>query len=261
MVDVINTIIDDVGIAARYVNRGSLDTLKANVGDGSPASSNYVVYRGGTPPIATGDRTITEPETAKKVVGELLELLGAYMVSQEDGKINVVEFDASKASVGDPWTQDDFVEDPIYNPDVENIINDTFIYIDWTGEGTDAKDFDNLNKSPDATSKTDWDETNTRIIKSKWLAGSSSDGYYGAELVAHIGARETERRKNGMGIFPCKTDLSKFPVQVGDMIDIDASDLVINPDVGDGDVRKFMVVSKNPEWGNGTISWDLVEAR
>ena len=141
MVDVINTVMDDVGIAARFINRGSLDTLKSTVGDGSPASTNYVVYRGGSPPVASGDTTITEPETAKKVVGELLELLGAYMVSQEDGKITVVEYDSSKASVGDTWTRDDFLEEPIYNPDVENIINDTFVYIDWNGEWTDADDF------------------------------------------------------------------------------------------------------------------------
>ena len=261
MVDVINAILDDVGIASRYINRGSLDTLKATVGDGSPASANYVVYRGSSPPVASGDTTITEPDTAKKVVGELLELLGAYMVSQEDGKIHVVEYDSSKASIGDPWTRDDFVEDPVYNPDVENIINDTYIYLDWTGDGTDAKDFDNLETSPDATSITNWGETNTRIIKSKWLAGSASDGYYGEELTIHIGARETLRRKNGMGIFPCKTSLSKFEIQAGDMVDIDMSDLIINPDVGKGDVRKFMVVSKDPDWENDTITWSMVEAR
>lgn len=261
MVDVINSVIDDVGIAARYVNRGSLDTLKSSVGDGSPASPNYVVYRGGSPPIAVGDTTITEPDAAKKVVGELLELLGAYMVSQEDGKITVVEYDSSKAAVGDTWTTDDFVEDPAYNPDVENIVNDTFVYIDWNGEGTDAKDFSNLHKSPDATSISNWGETNTRIIKSKWLAGSAAGGYYGEELALHIGARETERRKNGMGILPVKTSLSEFELQVGDMKDIDASDLIINPDVGTGDVRKFIVVNKDVDWENVVISWSLVEAR
>ena len=262
MVDVINTVLDDVGIASRYINRGSLDTLKSTVGDGSPASINYVVYRDSSPPVASGDTTITEPETAKKVIGELLELLGSYMVSQEDGKIYVVEYDSSKASIGDPWTtSDDFVEDPIYNPDVENLINDTYVYFDWNGDGTDAKDFSNLETSPDATSITNWGETDTRIIKSKWLAGSAADGYYGEELAIHIGARETTRRKNGMGIFPCKTDLSKFELQVGDMKDVDMSDLIINPDVGEGDVRKFMIVNKDPDWGNSTISWSLVESR
>jgi hypothetical protein len=261
MVDVINTIMDDVGIAARYINRGSLDTLKNNVGDGSPSPSNYVVYRGSSPPIASGDTTLTEPETAKKVVGELLELLGAYMVSQEDGRIYVVEYASGDASIGDPWTEDDFLEDPVYNPDVENIINDTFIYFDWNGEGTAADDFTYLHPSPDNTSITNWGETNTRVIKSKWLAGSAADEYYGEELAIHIGARETERRKNGMGIFPVKTLLSKFEIQVGDMIDVDAADLIINPDVGEGDVRKFMVVSKKPNWENFSISWSLVEAR
>lgn len=261
MVDVINTILDDVGIASRYISRGSLDTLKATVGDGSPASFSYVVYRGNSPPVAVGDTIITEPETAKKVVGELVELLGAYMVSQEDGKIYVVEYDSSKASIGDPWTRDDFVEDPVYNPDVENLINDTYVYFDWNGEGTDAKDFSNMEPSPDATSITNWGETNTRVIKSKWLAGSAADGYYGEELAIHIGARETERRKNGQGIFPCKTSLKDFELQTGDMKDIDMSDLIINPDVGAGDVRKFMVVSKDPDWENDTISWSLVEAR
>jgi hypothetical protein len=261
MVDVIKAILDDVEIAARYISEGSLDTLKATVGDGSPASANYVVYRDSSPPVAAGDTTITEPETAKKVVGELLELLGAFMVSQEDGRIYVVEYSSSQASVGVPWTVDDFVEDPIYNPDVENLINDTFVYFDWNGEGTDADDFLNLETSPDNTSITNWGETNTRIIKSKWLAGSAADGYYGEELAIHIGARETERRKNGMGVFPVKTSLAKFETQTGDMVDIDMSDLIINPDVGDGDVRKFMVVSKDPDWANDTISWYLVEAR
>ena len=100
MVDVISSILDDVRMPARSINRGSLDTLKNNVGDGSPAPANYVAYRGNSPPVATGDTTITEPETAKKVVGELLELLGAYMVDLEDGKVHVVEYDSDAAGQG-----------------------------------------------------------------------------------------------------------------------------------------------------------------
>ena len=112
MVEVINTILGEVAIGARYIDRGSLAVLRA-------ARANYYVYRGSSPPVATGDTTITEPETAKKSIGELLRFLGAYMVGQEDGKLHVVEYDSSTVVVGEPWTSDDFDTDVIYNPDVD----------------------------------------------------------------------------------------------------------------------------------------------
>ena len=45
------------------------------------------------------------------------------------------------------------------------------------------------------------------------------------------------------------------------MINIDASDLIINPDVGTGDIVKFMVVGKDPKWADDKINWNLVRAR
>lgn len=260
MVDVISTILDESGILGRYVNSDSLSELKAHVGDGSPAPSSYMVYRGSSPPVATGNTTIREPETAKKIIGELLELLGAYMIVQEDGRITLVEYDSAAAAV-DTWGNNDFCDDPSYDPDLENIRNVTYVYFDWNGQGTEAENFENLVIELDPDSIEDWDETSIRIIKSKWLAGSAADGYYGADLAAEIAARETARRKNSMGVFTCRTFLSKFAIQVGDMVNIDMSDLVINPNVGDGDARKFLVVHKDPGWENGTISWKLVEAR
>ena len=253
MVQVIEDIIDDLGILARYVDRGSLATVKANVGDGSPASANYKVKR-------TGATAITKQEPGKKYVGELAQLLGAYLVIQENGKLQLLEYDSSASAV-DTWDDNVIFKGAAYDPGLEALRNNVYLYFDWlgtaaTGGGGDGINFSKIKVTVDATSVTNWSITSPKIIESKWI----HTDYDGVALAVEIAAREVARLKDGVGVMSCTTSLDRAGIQVGDIVEIDSA-LVLNPDVGEGSTRNFLVTEKTWDVGGGKISWKLTEAR
>jgi len=260
--DVINDLLDKAGIASRYIDRGTLDTVEANIGDGTPASKDWVVNR-------TGNMVLSEPETAKSIITELLEIMGCYMVVQENGKAQFIEYD-STTTAQETWGKNDVLPGFTYKPNLEALRNLCIIYYDWVGKATTAvsgeseADFASILVNSDATSISDWGLTASKIIKNKWLSGDSTDGYYGDELATHIAAREVTRLKDGLGKLSCRTSLDKCGIQVGDFINIDTSDgidVIFNPSVAEDATRKFLVTSKNWDVGSDIISWELTEAR
>jgi len=257
MVEVMQTILSEIGISGRYINSGSFLTVQETAGDGDPASSNFIVYRGSSPPVASGTTVIVKSEEAKKVIASLCEHLGAYLVTQEDGKLNLIKYTSSLAT-DDTWYDDD-IHDPSYDPGLDSIINACYLYYDWSGADEDEAEYSSIYVYADSTSISDWDITKTKIIKSPWLAGDSGD-YYGDKQAEHIVAREVDRLKDGMGIFTCSTSLAKCEVQVGDRVAID-TDLVIHPDIGEGDIPVFLVIQKTWDVGNDKINWKLMEIK
>lgn len=262
MIDVILDLIDKASVKTRYIDQASFATVKANVGDGTPAAANFVIYRGSSPPEdpgATWDTTIVKADTAKTVISELLELLGAYIVVHENGRLTCIEYDSSTAAE-ETWDDDVIFKGASYDPGLEALRNQVYVYYDWDGLGTQESNFHSIYIVADATSAADWNTVATKIILSKWLAGDSTDGYYGDDLAAHIADRETTRLKDGVGTFECETSLDKCHIQVGDFITIDSA-LIINPDVGYESTRKFMVTQKTWNISGGRMSWQLTEAR
>jgi hypothetical protein len=255
MCDVVLDLLDRVDIASRYIDRGSLDNLKNNVGDGSPVDTAFVVKR-------TGALAITEPVSGKKLVSELLELLGAYMVIQENGKLQFVEYDSSTAAQ-ETWGSNDLNRGIKYTPALEAMRNQVYVFYDWDGSGNEGSDFASVYIVADAASISNWDTTDTKVIKSRWISGDAADGYFGEELALHIADREVDRLSNGQGVLTCETSLDKYGIQAGDYIDIDTSELdfVHRPGVGIGDTVKFLVTSKNANFDTGTIAWQLTESR
>jgi hypothetical protein len=260
MVDCIRTILDDIAIPDRFVDQGSLDILKATVGQDVSiplTSSNWVVKRVGTDPDA-GGTAILDAEAAREFIGQLLGLMGAYLVTQENGKLTAILYDIATAIV-DTWTPD-FYDATKYDAALEGLRNAMSLYSDWDGLGDKANDFDTLFITKDSGSITNWGEELERIIKSEWIAGDSSDGYYGTEMAEFITGRETARQADGIGSIPAQTSLVKAGVQVGDFIDVE-TDLAIKPDIGKGDLIKFFVTKKTWDIENGKINWTLMEAR
>ena len=256
MAVVLNTLMDSAGIASRYIDRGSLNTIEANIGDGTPAASNWVVKR-------TGNMVLAEPETAKKLISELLVVMGCYMVIQESGKAVFVEYDSSTAAQ-ETWGDDDLLAGFTYKPNLESIRNQIFLYYDHDGGGTAESDFASIYVASDATSISDWGITASQVIKSPWVAGDSSDGYYGDEMAAHLASRELTRLKDGLGVLSCRTSLDKAHIQAGDFINIDSSDgidVLFAADVASEATQKFIVTSKNWDVAGGSINWELTEAR
>ena len=218
--------------------------VKEGVGDGDPDPTEYTVSR-------TGATLVTDPEEAKKLIRELCEHLGAYLVIQENGKLQLIEYDSLAAAL-DTWDANVFMKDISYDPGLESIKNQCYVFYSWDGTGTDGSDFSGIRISVDADSVSDWDGTYTKVIKSKWITS--------ATVALEIAAREVARLKDGVGMLSCSTSLAKCAYQVGDMITVD-HDIIVNPDVGEGDTRNFLIVQKTWDIGNNKINWKLMEAR
>ena len=256
MAVVIETIMDAVGVASRYIDRGSLNTVEANIGDGTPAASSWVVKR-------TGNMIIAEPTAAKTLISELLILMGVYMVVQESGKAVFIEYDSS-TTAEETWGKNELLAGFTYKPNLESIRNLIALYYDWDGTGESEADFASIYVAADVTSQTAWDLTAQKVIKSKWIAGDSGDGYYGDEMASHIVDREAARLANGLGVLSCRTSLDKAHIQVGDFINIDSSDgidVLFAADVASEATQKLIVTSKNWDVAGGSINWELTEAR
>ena len=258
LVDVVADQVDRAGVLRRYVNSNSLAAVKADmgVGGGDPAPSEFIAYR--TDNVGAGpDTLIIRPEPAKKFVKSVLELIGAYLVTQEDGRLTMILNDSTRASV-DEWDGLIIKRGASFSAKIEATLrNATAVYYDYDG----ASDYGSIYVVADQDSIDAWGQVN-KIIQTKWLAQEPDTGldYKGRLVAAFIAARETARLKDGVGTFKCSTSLDQLEVQVGDMVTI-YSNLVVsqnNPIPGAG--AKMMVVSKTWAVDSGTISWELVEA-
>ena len=237
MVATIADLLDKSGIASRYIDRGSFDTVEASVGP------TYVV-----------SRTLTEEQPAKKYIGELLELLGAYLHTDERGKLVMTQY-LSTAASQETWDSNIIHTGWSYDAGMMALKNQVYLYYDHAFVDGDIEDYSNIDVSLDGSSPANWGTTFTKTIKSKWLADDT--------VAAAITLREATRLKDGLGVFKCRTSLDQANIQVGDMISIDTSKItgIIKQDVGKGDTQKFLVTQKTWNISGGTMSWEMVEAR
>lgn len=253
MVQVIRDIYEDIGIASRYVDYASLDTLEQNVGNGTPPAPAFVVKRTG----ATG---ISEPLPAKDYLRELLFMLGAFAFTDERGKLVTIEYDPTTAAI-DTWGDDEIGKGYKYSGGLVSYKNVCQIYFDWDGSGNNASDYSTVRISLDEDGIAAGRPVRTKTVKSKWIAGDVDDGYYGAEIALYRSALEVARLKDGLGGLPCSTGLDKCFIQVGDFIAIDTDDIdgIVNTDVGRGDVRNFIVTQKTWNPDRHEMEWRLTE--
>lgn len=265
MVDAVGRLIDLGGVLGRFLNSGSLEEVKADmgVGVGDPSPSDFIVFRSDNLVGVGGPNTlIQDPKPAKSYIKELLELIGAYLVTQEDGRLQMILYDPTNPTVDDWLTTRDIQHGAKFNAKIESTLrNLTVVYYEWDGSGSDGKDYLKAYAVGDQDSIDRWEQVN-KIIKSNWLAQEPVAGqdYKGRLVSAFIAARETNRLKNGVGTFTCTTSLDKLEVQVGEMVTV-YSDLIQsknNPVPGAGAL--MLVVKKTWAVDSGEISWELVEA-
>ncbi len=243
--DVILNMLIEIGTPSRWVSRGSLDYLKANVGDGTPAAANFVAKRIGT-------NAVTESRPAKDHIIEILHILGVFLIVDESGKMTFVEYDPTAAAVT-TWTgdyPDNFKSTPTFTAGLTNVRDACRVWYDY-----DGSDYGSIHVELGVA-----DPKKFKDIKSKWISGDSSDGYFGKEIAEHAAPREINRLASGMAPFPCQTSLDELEVQVGNMVDIKHQSIV-SPDDYPGDTVKFLVVQKTPDISGGRINWDLVRAK
>ncbi len=256
IVDVILDLLDLAGLDARSIHDESFALVKANIGDTTlsnppPDPGNWKVKR-------LSATAISEPKPARDFLKQLLQLAGCYMVTLEDGRIHLIEYDRTTSAI-DSWVDQDFITNPVYDAGLDKLKNEIGIYYNWDGSGSEIFDFGNVYIQLDADSVVK-NGSEEKEIRSNWLAGNASDGYYGAELAANIAERETVRLGSGLAVLSGKTNLTKVAIQVGDMITVQ-SDQIISPDTGLGDAVKFMVIKKTWDLDGQSFSWDMVEVK
>lgn len=265
MVDVVQDLIDRSGVLPRFVDLESFANTKADmgVGVGDPDPADFIVYRTDDLVGAGGpDTSIKRPQPANKHVKELLELIGAYLVTQEDGRLQMILYDAADPSVDDWHEGVDIRQGSSFDARLEETLkNVAVVYYDWDGDGSENADFGGIYVVDDADSVLAWGQVN-KIIETKWLAQEPAAGniYNGRALSGFIAAREADRLKNGVGTYTCTTRLDKLEIQVGDMVTIYHDLIVSKNNQVPGAGAKMLVVKKTWAIDSGVISWELVEA-
>jgi len=259
LVDVLREIIGEANVTTRYVEEGSFYEGKLNCGSDPSiplTSADWITDR----TIANGNE-ITDPKSAKAFITEILELIGGYLIAQENGKFYLVIYTASKGP-DDFWDKSVFGADATFEGGLKDLRNAFDLWYDWAGTGSEYVDFDALFITDDPDSKANYAETARRIIKSRWVGFGSSAGAgdFGEEMSEFITARESARLRNGLGVFDCDTRLDRAGVQVGDFIEIN-SEVIAKSDIGKGDSQNFMVVKKKWNPKANKMEWTLVEAR
>lgn len=247
LVDVLQLIIaDEAQISRRWVDTGAFSSLKAYL-KGLDTRSLWITHR-----------AITEPTEARELVNELLQLIGAYLVVREEGLLTLIQYPRSGNSVA-TWDGSILAADDRQPPGlVKSVVNQCIVLYDANGN---AKN-EGAVISVDATAQDAWAPgaevfVADRMIKTQWLGPEAQVN--GKTLAARIGRREIKAKSNGMVPYRGKTALNQVEVQVGDFVNVTSPMFLKKNELG-MTAKKFMVVSKDPQWDENVIDWELMEA-
>lgn len=205
-------------------------------------------------------RRLSDPEDARRLAEEILELTGYFMIPGEDGRIRLIQYPLSGNAV-DTWTDDDILEDIEQEPSFkDSIINQCAISY---GYDETFREYLFGYTSLDRQSQEDWAPGGQiyradRTIETKWIA--SENLKRGQRLGKWITNRFVDNHKDGVIKIRCSTTLRKLRFQVGDMIDLQTPIFLRKQRVGSVKVaQKFMIVSKEIRFDDAEIDWRLAE--
>lgn len=246
MVDVLSeTIIDDAGIARRWVDTAKFGPIKTYL-DGADPVSKWI----------TG-HVQEQQDEARKMVDELCMLLGIYLPVREEGLLTPILYPRSEASV-DTWDETVIAPDDS-QPDglAATLVNACIVVFDRDGDGS----FLGASLAVDVDAQEAWapgSETFVadRVIKTRWLG--SEIPFNGETLSQRIARREIKARANGMAPLRVKTGLSRCKPQVGDFVTITSPAFLRKHQLGAA-AKQFMAIMKDTRWDEGCIYWDLLE--
>jgi len=245
LVDVLdNLLFNEIRIPRRYKDTASFNDIRDN-----KLGAQWV-----------SGRIVKEPTEARELVAQLLEVIGCFLVSGEDGKLRLIQYPRSGNALI-TWDNDDlFVGTTQTESFDKSIINLCIVRFDFTD-----KEFRGYQAVVDEASPQDWAPgagiyIADRKIDSKWIGSEGAfNGRYLAEAVAQ---RIVKHAKDGVITIKAKTSLKHLAIQVGDFIDLKTPVFLRKGTRGSlNSAQKFMVSSKNPNINTGIIDWELVEAR
>jgi hypothetical protein len=202
-------------------------------------------------------RVIVESVDLRTLVNQLLEVIGYFLIQDEEGKLKLIRYPRSGNAVatwGDAELKPGTTQQPSFDDSIMNRIR-----VFWGYPFSEDADFaPDPRIAEDTASMAEWapgSQTHVadREIKGYWLSAGS------AALAEELAKRSL--RGEGMIRITCETMLSQYAVQVGDFVMLQTPVYVRKGSRGSMKVaQKFMVIRKTVDIFNEGIRWELVEA-
>lgn len=236
------------------------------------------------------NRTLSSPEDAYDLMVDICRHIGAILIPRENGKIALKILKATDTVV-DAWNEKDHgFKGARFKGQADSIRNFISTWWHWDGAADKWSNFEGAQCYTDATSITNWGRKTLRTM-SKWL-GDNGAPYYGDTRALAISQRILEMSKNGIPIVSLETNMSAFPVQIGDLIRVQSGVLrsmeeyrewqrvcdptrILTFHKGAGRYsipylvygcsecidKKWWVTKKQVDFVKGTIKWELARAK
>jgi len=238
------------------------------------------------------NRTITDPTDSYDLMTDICRHIGAILIPRENGKI-ALKILKGDDSVADSWNDlDNGFKNVQFKGNGDSIRNfvSTWYGNDGQGDGWEHYGGGGAAIWADADSIENWGECALRTM-SKWL-GAAGAPYHGDQLACDISQRILDMSKNGIPTLSLETNISAFPIQIGDLIRIRSSvlrskeeymawqrvydpcrALVFAATTGRYSVpylvhgcsecidKKWWVTKKQVDFVKGTIKWELARAK
>ena len=140
------------------------------------------------------DRVITEPASANEYLNELQAETNSFLVHDGE-KITFKVFSPPRPGQSvEEWTDDEHIIEGTFRQKggyVDNFFNRVVVYYDYDESGSDKPlNFESAVISFDAASQNpvQWDETRTRVIKSKWIRSltAATTANIGGVAIYHV---------------------------------------------------------------------------
>jgi hypothetical protein len=222
---------------------------------------SFVAARAALPDDFVTTRSISEQDSAdaSTLLGELLLLVGGFLVPLEDGALRLIRYPRTDTAV-DTWTDDDLLDPGQQKTGLsETLVNRVLVKYNYSDIDQDYLGFFSLWDQAAAAAWAPGSEflDADQTIESKWIQVPA----LAPHLPQAIAARIIGHQKNGVIPIARRTTLAKYRVQVGDFVTLSTPIYLRKGRQGTGaQAVTFMVTSKTPRWTDGTIDWTLVEA-
>lgn len=214
-------------------------------------------------------RVINESTELRSLINQLLEVIGYFLVQDEDGKLKLIRYPRSGDAVA-TWGDAELIpggkQDASFD---ESIVNLAMVF--WGHPDPSGSAFAPGPKvGLDTTSIQEWapgSQTHTadRLIKGYWLPGTnptSPTGGLGGDVIGELIAKRALHASDGIIRTTRETNLSQYEVQVGDFVLLQTPIFLRKGMKGAMvSAQKFMVASKSVDVFGAKITWELVEAR
>lgn len=246
LTDVLKQIIEaEAAIPSRYIDQASIDSVALSLKAGD-TNSIWITHR-----------VLKKDTNADKEVMQILKLIGAHLVSLEDGRLKMIQYPRSDTSVA-TWDKNILAANESQPKSIEgSLVNQCLVLFDKDMDGKNSGVLIDL----DATAQDDWAPgaehlVADRIIKTDYLGNETE--FNGESIARKISRRVVDTYKNGMIQYKGETGIDQFAVQVGDYVSVTSTAFLKKFEVGMTS-KQFMVISKTPNFEKGTISWVLLE--